>query len=99
MVYSPKRLYTAADELAAMYETVCLMNATDVMGAWGDKPAIVLSAVNEIAHLTGALEHYKGLASISTRGEQILVPSGHNVHYEHPEVVAEAILNIVNTVR
>lgn len=82
-----------------MYETVRALNATDVMDAWGDKPAIVLSAVHEIAHLTGALEHHKELTPLSTRGEQILVPSGHNVHYEHPEVVAEAILNIVNTVR
>ena len=67
------------------------------------KPPKVLSADNEIAHLTGALEHHKEhhkeLASLSTRGEQVLVPGGHNIHYEHPEVVAEAILNIVNTVR
>src|SRR5918995_4767754 len=99
VVYSPKSLHTAADELAAMYETVRALNATNVMGAWNDKLAVVLSADNEIAHLTGALEHHKELASISTRGEQVLVPSGHNIHYEHPEVVAEAILNIVNTVR
>lgn len=99
VVYSPKSLHTAADELAAMYETVLALNATNVMGAGNDKPAVVLSADNEIAHLTGALEHHKELASLSTRGEQVLVPGGHNIHYEHPEVVAEAILNIVNTVR
>lgn len=99
VVYSPKSLHTAADELTAMYETVRALNATNVMGAWDDKPAVVLSADNEIAHLTGALEHHKELASLSTRGEQILVPGGHNIHYEHPEVVAEAILNIVNTAR
>jgi pimeloyl-ACP methyl ester carboxylesterase len=99
VVYSPKSLHTAADELAAMYETVHALNATNVMGAWNDKLAVVLSADNEIAHLTGALEHHKELASLSTRGEQVLVPGGHNIHYEHPEVVAKAILNIVNTVR
>ena len=99
VVYSPKSLYTAADELASMYETVRALNATNVMGAWNDKPAIVLSADNEIAHLTGALEIYRELASLSTRGEQILVPGGHNIHYEHSEVVAEVVLNIVNTVR
>jgi pimeloyl-ACP methyl ester carboxylesterase len=99
VVYSPKSLHTAADELAAMYETVRALNTTNIMGAWGDKPTIVLSADNEIAQLTGALEHHKELASLSTRGEQILVPSGHNIHYEHPEVVAEALVSIVNTVR
>jgi hypothetical protein len=65
------------------------------MGAWNDKPVVVLSADNEIAQLTGALEHHKELASLSTRGEQVLVPGGHNIHYEHLEVVDEAILNIV----
>jgi pimeloyl-ACP methyl ester carboxylesterase len=99
VVYSSKSLSTAADELAAMYETVRALNATNVRGAWGDKPTIVLSADNEIAQLTGALEHHRELASLSTRGEQILVPGGHNIHYEQPEVVAEAILNIINTVR
>jgi pimeloyl-ACP methyl ester carboxylesterase len=99
VVYSSQSLYTAANELAAMYETVHALNATNVRGAWNDRPAIVLSADNEIAHMTGALEHHKELASLSTRGEHILVPSGHNIHYEHPEVVAEAILNVVNTVR
>ncbi len=99
VVYSPKSLHTAADELAAMYETVRALNTTNIMGAWGDKPTIVLSADNEIAQLTGALEHHKELASLSTRGEQVLVPGGHNIHYEHPKVVAEAIVNIVNTAR
>src|SRR5918997_6390468 len=99
VVYSAKSLSTAAGELAAMYETVRALNATNVRGAWGDKPTIVLSADNEIAHLTGALEHHEELASLSTRGEHILVPGGHNIHYEHPDIVAEAILNIVNTVR
>jgi pimeloyl-ACP methyl ester carboxylesterase len=99
VIYSPKSLHTAADELDAMHETVLALNATNVLGAWGDKPAIVLSADNEIAQMTGELEIHQELASLSTRGEQILVPGGHNIHYEHPEVVDEAILNIVNTVR
>jgi pimeloyl-ACP methyl ester carboxylesterase len=99
VVYSPKNLHTTADELAAMDETVRALDATNIEGAWGDKPTIVLSADNEIAHLTGELELHKELASLSTRGKQILVPGGHNIHYEHPEVVAEAIMNIVNTVR
>lgn len=99
VVYSSKSLYTAADELAAMYETVQALNATNVRGTWNDRPATVLSADNEIAHISGALEHHKELASLSTIGEQILVPSGHNIHYEHPGIVAEAIQMIVNTVR
>jgi pimeloyl-ACP methyl ester carboxylesterase len=99
VVFSPKSIYTAADELAALYETVLALNATNIEGAWDNKPTIVLSADNEIAQLTGALGLHKELVSLSTRGEQILVPGGHNIHYEHPEVVAEAILNIVNAVR
>jgi pimeloyl-ACP methyl ester carboxylesterase len=99
VVFSTKSIYTAADELAALYETTLALNATNIEGAWDNKPAVVLSADNEIARLTGALELHKELASLSTRGEQILVPGGHNIHYEHPEVVAEAILKVVNSVR
>jgi pimeloyl-ACP methyl ester carboxylesterase len=99
VVYSAKSLHTGADELDGMYETVRALNETNIEGAWGDKPAIVLSADNEYARVTGALEHHQELASLSTRGEQVLVSGGHNIHYEHPEAVAEAILNIVNTVR
>jgi pimeloyl-ACP methyl ester carboxylesterase len=99
VVFSPKSIYTAADELSALYETTLALNATNIESAWDDKPAVVLSADNEIAHLTGALGLHKELASLSTRGEQILVPSGHNIHYEHPEVVAEAILKVVYSVR
>jgi hypothetical protein len=61
VVYSPKSLHTAADELAAMHETVRALNETNIEGAWGDKPTIVLSADNEIAQLTGELELHKEL--------------------------------------
>ena len=57
----------------------------------GDKPAFVLSADNEIALMTVGVSIYKW--------RPILAPGGHNIHYEHPELVAEAILNIVNTTR
>ena len=97
--YSPKSILTAADELAAEYETGLALNASMVPGAWDDKPAIVLSAGNEIARILGTIEHHKELASLSTRGKHILVPGGHAIQSEHPEVVVEAILNIVNTVR
>jgi hypothetical protein len=50
------------------------LKATNIEGAWNNKPTIVLSADNEIARLTGALELHKGLASLSTIGEQIVVP-------------------------
>jgi hypothetical protein len=59
----------------------------------------VLSADNEIARMTGSVGFHKELASLSTRGEQILVPSGHNIHYEHPDVVAEAILKVANSAK
>src|SRR5215207_3610249 len=35
VVFSPKSLHTTADELAAMYETVRALNATNIEGAWG----------------------------------------------------------------
>src|SRR5918995_164222 len=41
VVFSPKSIYTAADELAALYETVLALNATNIEGAWDNKPTIV----------------------------------------------------------
>ena len=75
------------------------LNATNIEGAGNNKPIIVLSADNEIARLTGALELHKELTSLSTVDEQIGVPSRHNIHYEHPDVVAEAVLKVVSSVR
>jgi hypothetical protein len=60
---------------------------------------MVLSANNEVARMLGTIEYHEELASLSMRGEHIVVPSGHAIHSEHPEVVVEAILNIVNSVR
>ncbi|MDQ3837259.1 MAG: alpha/beta hydrolase [Thermoproteota archaeon] len=97
--YSPKSILTAADELAAIDETEVSLNATLVPGAWDDKPAIVLSADNEITRMLGTIEYHKELTSLSTRGEHIVVSSGHAIHSEHPEVVVEAIMNVVNTTR
>jgi hypothetical protein len=59
----------------------------------------VLTADNEIANMTGAVRLHKELASLSTRGEQILVHGEHNIHYEQPSVVTEAILKVLDSVR
>ena len=74
------------------------LNATNIEGAGNNKPTIVLSAYNEITRLTGALELHKELASLSTVREQIVDPRRHKIHYEHPDVVAEAILKVVSSV-
>jgi hypothetical protein len=59
----------------------------------------VLSADNPMARMLGTPEVHNELTSLSTRGERMLVPSKHMIHSEHSEVVVEAILNVVNTVR
>ena len=97
--FSSKSIYTAADELAALHQTTLALNSTNIDGAWDKKPAIVLTADNEIANMTGAVRLHKELASLSTRGEQILVHGGHNIHYEQPSVVTEAILKVLDSVR
>jgi hypothetical protein len=85
--------------LAALHQTTLALKSTNIESAWDKKPAIVLTADNEIANMTGAVRLHKELASLSTRGEQILVHSGHNIHYEQPHVVAEAILKVLDSVR
>ena len=56
-----------------------------------DKPAAELERIR--------LEAQRGLATLSTAGEQRIVESGHSMHLEAPEVVARAIGDIVEAVR
>lgn len=97
--YNSKTFATSADELMAMPVTAEALEPTKYEGAWKDIPAIVLTADNEIGRMLGMPEHHRQLAAQSTRGEQVLVNSSHNIHIDRPDVVIEAILEVVEMAR
>jgi pimeloyl-ACP methyl ester carboxylesterase len=96
IIYNSKTFATSADELMAMPVTAAALEPTKFEGAWKDIPAIVLTADNENGRMLGMPEHHRQLAALSTKGEQILVNSSHNIHIDQPDVVIQAILNVVD---
>lgn len=99
IIYNSKTFATSADELESMPVTAAALEPTKYKGAWKDIPAIVLTADNEMGRTIGMHEHHKQLAALSTKGEQILVNSSHNIHIDQPEVVIQAILKVVDMAR
>jgi pimeloyl-ACP methyl ester carboxylesterase len=93
--YNSKTFATSADELIAMPVTAAALEPTKYEGAWKDIPAIVLTADNENGRMLGMPEHHRQLAALSAKGEQIFVNSSHNIHMDQPDVVIEAILEVV----
>ena len=95
IIYNSKTFATSAEELESMPVTAAALEPTKYEGAWKDLPAIVLTANNEMGEMLGLHEHHRQLAALSSRGEQILVNSSHNIHIEQPEAVIQAILKVV----
>ena len=69
-------------------------------GGFGDIPVVVLSAGIQDQEEDPKLDHdhewklelHRRLASLSTHGEQIVVPdSGHQIPFEAPEAVVNAV--------
>ncbi len=83
-------------------------------GSLGDRPLVVISAgvlydgapsaMGGSAVLAQAIrvhsELQQELVSLSSRGQLILAPySGHNIHWDQPEIVVEAIQQVVEQLR
>jgi pimeloyl-ACP methyl ester carboxylesterase len=61
----------------------------------GDLPTVVLSAATASAE---AIAEHKHDASLSTRGEHLIVPgAGHWINLDAPDVIANAVFDIFNT--
>jgi pimeloyl-ACP methyl ester carboxylesterase len=95
IIYNSKTFSTSADELESMPVTAEALEPTKYQGAWNDLPAIVLTADNEMGRTLGMHEHHAQLAALSTKGEQVLVNSSHNIHIDQPDAVIQAILKVV----
>ena len=90
-----RHLYTALDEHFA-FET-SLKEALELSFSFGEKPLIVLtSGKNE----EGLMDLHKELATRSSNSKLIVASeSGHYIHYDQPELVVEAILEVVEAVQ
>jgi len=90
-------------------EYMLMMHSTPQAGILGSLPLIVLTRAeggygSNLDVPSTELEQERRetqaqLAKLSTRGNQIIVPSGHNMDIEAPDQVASAIRQIVDEVR
>lgn len=95
VVYGPRSLATAAEELRASVEGARDVSAATAPGAWGSLPVVVITAGSD-----GDPQLGEELAALSEAGRQIIAEgSGHYVQYERPQVVVDAILDIVESAR
>jgi pimeloyl-ACP methyl ester carboxylesterase len=86
------------DDLAAMSR---LMEESGKFGSLGDTPLVVVSRGRPDPGFSEAqnqawMEAQARLAALSTRSTRMIAAnSGHNVHYDEPAVIAEAVRRIV----
>jgi pimeloyl-ACP methyl ester carboxylesterase len=66
----------------------------------GDRPLIVLAADKNMTATAHWAEAQRLLAGLSTRGRLIVAAgSGHNIHFEQPALVIEAVRQVIGQVR
>jgi pimeloyl-ACP methyl ester carboxylesterase len=90
-------------------ESLAAMHAEPQDGILGSLPLVVLTrekgGYSDKLDVPAAeldadrLAGQAGLVKLSTRGRQIIVPAGHNMEIEAPDVVASAIEDVVRQVR
>jgi pimeloyl-ACP methyl ester carboxylesterase len=66
----------------------------------GDRPVIVLAAGQKVAHEPIWAEAQRRLAALSSDGQLIIAEgSGHDIHWEQPTLVIDAVRQVVDDVR
>jgi pimeloyl-ACP methyl ester carboxylesterase len=96
-LYRPQSIAASIQETQALPEIIREMNLAAHAQAWRDWPVTIIAAHRGSApppELAGALED---LARLSLRGKVVTVAGSHAVHFEHPQLVAETILEIARS--
>lgn len=92
-IYSSQALGTAADELRASMDGA--RSTVAARHALRDVRLVVIAG-----ELMGDTEYSKKLATLSRRGiYQVAQGSGHSVQYERPDLVTDAIRQVIEQVR
>jgi hypothetical protein len=109
-VADPTRLYTAIAELEQLEETQEQVRSSR-RATLGDLPLLVLShgIAQKVPGMPDDVNHAYDeswqamqveIAALSTRGKRVVVEnSGHMIHHDQPQVVVDAIREMVNFVR
>lgn len=90
-LYRPAAIQTSITEIEALPETIQALNNSSVPGAWRNWPVVIISANKGKQVDPEVSRRLEALAQLSTNGRIQRVEGTHFVHFEHPEVVVEAI--------
>jgi pimeloyl-ACP methyl ester carboxylesterase len=95
VVYGPQSLSTAVEELQVSVDDARDVEAVTAPGAWGSLPVVVV-----IAGSGGDPAFGQELAALSDAGRQLVAQvSGHYVQYDQPQIVVDAVLDVVASAR
>jgi pimeloyl-ACP methyl ester carboxylesterase len=98
-LYRPAALQASLAETAALPETIRRVNEVAVPGAWRDWPVTIISAHKDNPRYSQIHQAQRALAELSSRGEHKFFAGSHFVHFQHPDFVVDAILQVVRKAR
>ena len=94
-LYRPQAIQAGLDEIAAIEESIRLVNETAKPNAWGNLPVRIVAAYKGDSLPQTLSRALDSLAQQSTNGRVVSVKGSHFLHFEQPDLVAQTILEIV----
>ena len=98
-LYRPQAIRAGLDEITAITESIRLVNETAKPNAWGDVSVVILAAYKGEALSESLSQKLHSLAGQSTNGRVVSIKGSHFLHFEHPDLVAQTILEVVEAAR
>jgi pimeloyl-ACP methyl ester carboxylesterase len=94
-LYRPAAIQTSIAEIEALPETIRALNGSSDPGAWRNWPVVIISANKGNQPDPEVSRRLEALARLSTNGRIQRVEGSHFFHFEHPEVVVQAIREMI----
>jgi pimeloyl-ACP methyl ester carboxylesterase len=98
-LYRPESILASIHEVEGLPETFRAMDQITRPGAWRDWPVVIIAAYRGKTPTEEVNQPFQQLADLSTNGKVIRVRSSHFIHFERPEVVVQAIEEIIQDIR
>ena len=96
-LYRPQAIQAGLHEIAAIHESIRLVNETLRPNAWRGIPLVILAAYRGNALPATLSQELQSLAEHSTNGRVVPVKGSHFLHFEQPELVAQTILEVADS--
>jgi pimeloyl-ACP methyl ester carboxylesterase len=95
IVFGPKSLNTAADEIEAIKESQAYVKQVSGEGSFGSKPLLIISADNDYSRESGFMDFHKTLTRLSTNSSHVAAEGPHHLHWVNQAIVVESISAVI----